>query len=142
LCNLSLINTIELKCFDGDMGSLVALEGLRNIPFEIKRIYFIFNVDKNTMRGFHAHRNLRQIAICVSGSCRFALDNGKQREEVFLDRPTLGLMITGMTWREMYDFSSNCVLLVLASEYYAEDDYLRSYLEFKEKVRNEAHSGK
>ena len=81
-------------------------------------------------RGYHAHRNLRQVAMCVAGSCRMVLDNGSTREEVVLDCPTRGLLIESMMWREMHDFSDDCVLLVLASELYDETDYIRDYDEF------------
>ena len=72
--------------------------------------------------------------VCVTGSCRFVLDNGKQREEVVLDKSTIGLLINDLTWREMYDFSPDCVLMVLASEYYDESDYIRDYNEFLKTV--------
>lgn len=101
------------------------------IPFDIKRIYYIFETKSNVSRGFHAHRALKQVAVCVAGSCRMVLDNGTQREGVLLDSPTKGVLIEGLIWREMHDFSSNCVLLVLASEEYRESDYIRNYEDFK-----------
>jgi dTDP-4-dehydrorhamnose 3,5-epimerase-like enzyme len=81
-------------------------------------------------RGFHAHRKLEQLAIAVSGSCTFVLDDGSVREEVRLDRPDGALLMAPMVWHEMRDFSPECVLLVLASEPYSEDDYIRDYSEF------------
>ena len=81
-------------------------------------------------RGFHAHKNLRQVAVCVAGSCRFILDDGTKKEEVVLNSPATGLLIQGIVWREMHDFSSDCVLMVLADKYYDESDYIRKYDDF------------
>jgi dTDP-4-dehydrorhamnose 3,5-epimerase-like enzyme len=131
---VSLIKTISFKPLGGGRGSLVSLEGNESVPFDIKRVYYIFDTKEGVSRGFHAHRNLKQVAVCVTGSCRFVLDNGKQREEVVLDKPTTGLLIEDLTWREMHDFSPDCVLMVLASEYYDKLDYIRDYDEFLEMV--------
>jgi len=133
---VSLIKTISLKSLGDERGSLVALEGNKSVPFDIKRVYYIFGTKEGVSRGFHAHRNLKQVAVCVTGSCRFVLDNGKQCEEVVLDKSTIGLLIDNLTWREMYDFSPDCVLMVLASEYYDESDYIRDYQEFLKAVNN------
>ena len=133
---MSLIKTINFQPLGDERGSLVALEGNKSVPFDIKRVYYIFGTKEGVSRGFHAHRNLKQVAVCVTGSCRFVLDNGKQREEVVLDKSTIGLLINDLTWREMYDFSPDCVLMVLASEYYDESDYIRDYQEFLKAVNN------
>ena len=133
---MSFIKTISFKPLGDERGSLVALEGSKSVPFDIKRVYYIFGTKEGVSRGFHAHRNLKQVAVCVTGSCRFVLDNGKQREEVVLDKSTIGLLINDLTWREMYDFSPDCVLMVLASEYYDESDYIRDYQEFLKAVNN------
>ena len=127
---MSLIKTINFKPLGDERGSLVALEGNKSVPFDIKRVYYIFGTKEGVSRGFHAHRNLKQVAVCVTGSCRFVLDNGKQKEEIILDSPLKGLVIGKMIWREMYDFSGDCVLLLLASEYYDEADYIRDYQKF------------
>ena len=127
---MSLIKTINFQPLGDERGSLVALEGNKSVPFDIKRVYYIFGTKEGVSRGFHAHLNLKQVAVCVTGSCRFVLDNGKQREEVVLDKSTIGLLIDDLTWREMYDFSPDCVLMVLASEYYDELDYIRDYDKF------------
>ena len=127
---MSLINIISFKSLGDERGSLLALESNKNIPFDIKRVYYIFGTKEATARGFHAHKNLKQIAVCVTGSCRFVLDNGKQKEEVVLDNATKGLLIKNLTWREMYDFSPDCVLMVLANKYYDESDYIRDYNDF------------
>lgn len=109
---------------------LIALEKGKDIPFEIKRIYYIFNTDKDVQRGFHAHRNLKQIAIAVKGSCTFVLDDGDERNEIQIDNPKIGIFIEGIIWREIKDFSEDCVILVIASENYDENDYIRNYDEF------------
>ena len=133
---MSLIKTINFQPLGDERGSLVALEGNKSVPFDIKRVYYIFGTKEGVSRGFHAHRNLKQVAVCVTGSCRFVLDNGKQREEVVLDKSTTGLLINDLTWREMYDFSPDCVLMVLANEHYDESDYIRDYQEFLKAVNN------
>ncbi|MDD4864944.1 MAG: FdtA/QdtA family cupin domain-containing protein [Alishewanella agri] len=133
---MSIVNLIDLPLLGDDRGSLVSIEEQVSIPFEIKRVYYIFKTQQGIARGFHAHKKLKQLAICVSGSCRFELDNGRVRKSVVLDNPTKGLIIEDMTWREMHDFSNDCVLLVLASEYYDEDDYIRDYDEFVEHTKS------
>ena len=134
---MSLINIINFKSLGDERGSLVALEGGKSVPFDIKRVYYIFGTREGVSRGFHAHRNLKQVAICVAGSCRFILDDGKFREEILLEKSSVGLLIEGLTWREMYDFSPDCVLMVLASEYYDEADYIRDYRTFLTAVNND-----
>ena len=133
---MSLIKTINFKPLGDERGSLIALESNKSVPFDIKRVYYIFGTKKSVSRGFHAHLNLKQVAVCVTGSCRFVLDNGKQREEIVLDKSTIGLLINDLTWREMYDFSPDCVLMVLANEHYDESDYIRDYQEFLKAVNN------
>lgn len=126
---MSLVKLIDLPSFGDERGGLVAIESNRSIPFDVKRLYYIFNTSQKP-RGFHAHIDLKQVAICLKGSCRFILDNGSTKEEVVLDNPTQGLVIEGLIWREMHDFSEDCVLLVLASEHFTEQDYIRNYDEF------------
>ena len=130
---MSLIKLIDFPSLEDQRGGLVAIESNLSIPFEINRLYYIFNTT-NQSRGFHAHIDLKQVAICVKGSCRFILDNGNSREEIILNSPTRGLFIEALTWREMHDFSDDCVLLVLASEHYDESDYIRDYQDFLNKV--------
>ncbi|MEZ7922425.1 MAG: FdtA/QdtA family cupin domain-containing protein [Acinetobacter towneri] len=130
---MSLVKLIDLLNFSDDRGGLVAIESNQSIPFNVKRLYYIFNtVDKP--RGFHAHIDLKQVAICLKGSCRFILDDGQRKEEIVLNSALQGLLIEGLTWREMHDFSEDCVLLVLASEHYDENDYIRDYQDFLNKV--------
>lgn len=120
-----------------ERGQLVALEECRDIPFEIKRVYYLYDTGENVTRGYHAHKNLKQILVCVKGSCKILLDNGKEKETVLLEKPYEGLYVTSNMWREMYDFSPDAVLLVLASELYNEDDYIRDYDEFLKFVGEE-----
>lgn len=131
---------MEIKIYDlqargDDRGSLVVVEGNKDIPFEIKRVYYIFDTKMDVRRGFHAHKELEQIAVCVAGSCKFHLDDGKDQREVTLNSPSKGLYVGKRVWREMYDFSPDCVLMVLASEHYFESDYIREYEDFKEFVK-------
>jgi dTDP-4-dehydrorhamnose 3,5-epimerase-like enzyme len=126
------IETYDIKTLGDDRGNLIAIENGSNIPFEIKRVYYIFDTKDDVERGFHAHINLDQVAIAVHGSCTFVLDDGKDLQvEVDLDSPNKALRMTNLIWREMKNFSSDCVLLVLASEYYDKGDYISDYDEFK-----------
>lgn len=127
---MSLIQWVDFPSLGDERGSLVALEADKTVPFGVKRVYYIFGTQQNVARGFHAHYNLKQVAICVTGKCRMVLDDGRTREEVWLDSPTKGLLIGDLVWREMHDFSEDCVLLVLASEHYDEGDYIRDYDKF------------
>lgn len=128
---MSLIKIINFESLGDNRGNLVSLEGNNNIPFNIKRVYYLFETDLRVQRGFHAHKKLQQVAICVKGSCSFILDDGYVREEVLLDSPLKGLYINAMKWREMHSFSEDCVLVVLADSYYDEGDYIRNYEDFK-----------
>lgn len=134
---MSLINLIDFTPLGDGRGSLVALEGNKSIPFDIKRVYYIFGTQKGVARGFHAHKQLSQVAVCITGKCRMILDDGNVKEEVWLDSATKGVFIKDMIWREMHDFSNDCVLLVLASEHYDESDYIRDYSEFLKIQRGE-----
>lgn len=111
-------------------GTLVSLEQFKNIPFEIKRVYYMYGTKDGTRRGYHAHKKLKQVLICVSGSCKLLLDDGREKNVVSLDSPSKGLYIESNIWREIFDFSHDAVLMVLASEYYDESDYIRNYNDF------------
>lgn len=128
---MSLVEWIDLGEIIDPRGTLVAIEGGKTIPFEVRRVYYMYGAKPDTPRGFHAHRALRQVAVCVSGSCRMVLDNGTWREEAVLNKPGRGLLIREMIWREMHDFSPDCILLVLASAHYDEADYIRDYEVFR-----------
>ena len=129
---MSLVKWIEFPSLGDDRGSLVALEGAKTVPFDIKRVYYIFDTKQGVSRGFHAHKNLEQVAICVRGSCRMVLDDGINRADAVLDSPFRGIYIGNLVWREMHEFSEDCVLLVLASEHYDEADYIRDYQDFEQ----------
>ena len=113
-----------------ERGQLISLEEFTDIPFEIKRVYYMYDTGENVRRGFHAHKSLEQIMICIHGSCKIMLDNGGEKKIVFLEKPYEGLYVANNIWREMYDFSSDAVLMVLASDVYREEDYIRDYEEF------------
>ena len=122
-----------------DRGQLVAIEENKDLPFDVKRVYYIYDTLPGVRRGFHAHKNLEQILLCVNGTCKIHLDNGYDTAEVVLDKPNEGLYISNDMWREMYDFTPGTVLLVLASRYYDEADYIRNYDDFLAFVKeNEA----
>lgn len=125
--SMSLINIIDFPVLGDDRGVLVAIEANRHIPFHIKRVYYIYSTAQGVARGFHAHKTLKQVAICLKGSCRFVMDDGKKKEEVNLANPVKGLLIDPMQWHEMYDFSEDCILMVLADQLYDESDYVRDY---------------
>lgn len=125
---------LELPIRGDDRGSLIALEPGREVPFEIRRAYYIFGTREGVSRGFHAHRRLSQLLIATTGNCRIAIDDGEVRGEVILDRPDRGLLISGLIWREMHDFSRDCVLMVLADQPYDNSDYIRDYAEFTNTV--------
>ena len=126
----SLIKLINFSIKGDERGSLIALENNKNIPFDIRRVYYLFDTKNNVKRGFHSHKKLKQILIAVAGSCRVKLDDRKKQESVILDKPNKGLFIEPYIWHEMDLFSSDCVLLVLADDFYNESDYIRNYQEF------------
>jgi dTDP-4-dehydrorhamnose 3,5-epimerase-like enzyme len=133
---MSLIKLLDLNSIRDERGQLTALEGAKDIPFGIKRVYYLTGMQESTPRGFHAHRQLEQLAVCLAGRCRVLLDDGRSREDVWLDSPSKGLCIGKMIWHEMHDFSADCVFLVLASDWYDKADYIRDYAVFLEHVRD------
>ncbi|AOZ51588.1 sugar 3,4-ketoisomerase [Chromobacterium vaccinii] len=132
------VKLVQLQKHGDDRGALIALEDQKNVPFPIRRVYYLFGTKPGVRRGLHAHHNLRQMIIAVRGSCRFLLDDGRERVELLLDNPAQGLIVESMMWREMYDFSEDCVLMVLADAHYDEIDYVRDYKEFIEMCRGES----
>jgi dTDP-4-dehydrorhamnose 3,5-epimerase-like enzyme len=127
----SAFKIIPLQIHGDEQGSLISLESFKNIPFEIKRVYYIFGTAPGVIRGKHAHQNLKQVLISIHGNCKVKVDNGIKEKEYLLNNPSAGLYIQGLVWREMYDFSPDCVLLVLTDGYYKEEDYIRNYEQFK-----------
>ena len=129
---------IEEKIFNfnehvDERGGLVALENPKDIPFAIKRVYYIYNVPGDIPRGFHSHKKLQQVLICLGGSVKIKLKTPEDEKIILLDKPNKGLFIDKMVWREMFDFSENATLLVLASMKYNEKDYIRDYNEYERK---------
>lgn len=116
-------------------GNLVIGEALKNVPFKIKRFYFINDLfNKIAERGKHAHKKLEQIIFCVNGSFKLNLDDGKTKQSVVMDSPYFGIKLGPLLWHTMSDFSKDCVLLVVANDYYKESDYIRNYEEFKKVI--------
>jgi dTDP-4-dehydrorhamnose 3,5-epimerase-like enzyme len=117
-------------------GNLSFIEENHQIPFQIKRVYYLYDVPSGATRGGHAHKALQQVVIALSGSFDVILDDGYQRRSFFLNRPHYGLYIAPRIWRELENFSSNSVALSLVSEVYDESDYVRGYDDFKRLVEN------
>jgi len=111
-------------------GNITIVEGNENIPFDIKRIYYLYDIPSGADRGAHAHRQLRQLIIAASGSFTVMLDDGINKKEITLNKPDYGLMIVPGIWRELKEFSSGAICLVLASKEYNANDYFRDYNEF------------
>lgn len=131
---MKLISWIELPNLGDHRGSLIVVEANKNLPFEIKRLYYIFDSKPDTPRGFHAHHKLTQVAFCIQGKFKMLMDNGNEKQEVILEEPNKGLVIPPMVWHEMHDFSEDCIILVLADDYYNESDYIRNYDDFIHQV--------
>lgn len=124
------IEIINLPKITDPRGNLTVAEQMENVPFEIKRAYWVYDVPAGESRGGHAHKRLKQFVVALSGSFHVTLDNGYERETVLLNHPYQGLLIETNTWRTLDDFSSGAVCLVLASELYEKDDYIYDYEDF------------
>ncbi|RHX91304.1 fatty-acid oxidation protein subunit alpha [Leptospira yasudae] len=119
------------KVHDDRDGNLIIMEALRDVPFEIRRAYYINNLENSvSVRGLHAHKNTEQVIFCISGSFTLGLDDGKAKQKILMNKDNIGVLLGRMLWHSMEDFSSGCVLLVVASDYYKEEDYIRNYSEF------------
>lgn len=127
------VKWIELDNRTDNRGSLIVAEAQKNIPFDIKRVYCLYGMN-NEPRGFHAHKALQQVMVCLSGSCNVILDDSNSREVVNITAKSDGLFIDKMMWREMHEFTTDCVLMVLASDWYDESDYIRDYSSFLKRV--------
>ena len=125
---------ISLPKISDPRGNLTFIEGLRQIPFELRRVYYLYDVPGGAERGGHAHKELYQLIIAISGSFDIHLDDGYGEKKIHLNRSYEGLLICPMVWREIDNFSSGAVCLVLASAYYDEADYFRDYCEFIKSV--------
>lgn len=117
-----------------ERGALVILEENKQIPFEVKRLYYMYGIHFEQRRGFHAHKALTQMAFVIQGQCKMLMDDGINKVDLCLNSPKNGLLIEPMVWHEMYDFSKDCILMVLADDFYDESDYIRNYDEFMKMV--------
>lgn len=135
--NLSKCKIIDLPKVTDARGNLTFVEENKHIPFQIKRVYYLYDVPAGEARGGHAHKRLQQLIISANGSFDVVLDDGSKRKRFHLNRAYYGLYLPSMIWRELDNFSSGSVCLVLASELYEEDDYIRDYETFRKLVRKE-----
>lgn len=132
-----MITTIkEFKILGDDRGQLIALEANKQVPFEIKRVFYIYGTQEGVPRGSHSHYKTKQFLVAVSGSCKITLDNGTIKETFDLNKPNLGLFQDALIWGTMHDFSNDCVLMVLADDHYNENDYIREYNKFLKVIKN------
>ncbi len=126
---------VSFQTFGGAWGNLNAIEGGGDLPFQIRRVYYITKVPEGVTRGFHSHRRLEQVLLCVNGRVSIRVKTPFEEEIIPLDTPSKGLYIGHMVWREMFDFTPGSVLLVLASEHYTEADYIRNYEQYIKEAR-------
>jgi hypothetical protein len=129
---------IQLPRIEDPRGNLTFVESNQQIPFEIRRVYYLYDVPGGSERGGHAHKELNQLIIAMSGSFDIHLDDSRERKTFHLNRSYYGLLVCPMIWREIDNFSSGAVCLVLASDFYTEDDYYRDYQEFQEAAQKRA----
>jgi uncharacterized RmlC-like cupin family protein len=123
---------IELPVFQNPQGNLTFIEGGEHVPFPIARVFYLYDIPGGAMRGGHAHRELEQVIIAITGSFEVIVDDGSERKSITMNRSRIGLYMPPMTWGELVNFSSGSVCLVLASAHYDEADYYRDYAEFKQ----------
>ena len=128
--SLDLCKVMDLPIHKDPRGNLTAIEGGVHIPFDIQRVYYLYDVPGGSERGGHAHKALHQLIIAMSGSFDVVLDDGKDKRRIHLNRSYQGLYVCPMIWRTIDNFSSGSVLMVLASNKYTEDDYYREYIDF------------
>lgn len=122
---------LPLNKINNRAGNITIVEGNKNIPFDVKRVYYLYDIPGGEDRGGHAHKKLRQLIVAASGSFNVLLDDGLNKKVVMLNRPDYGLLVVPGIWRELMEFSSGAICLVLASAHYDENDYIRSYEVFK-----------
>lgn len=126
---------INFKVMGDERGSLIALEENHNVPFDVKRVFYIYGTQEGIPRGQHSHYKTKQLLVAINGGCKVTLDNGIDKETYTLNKPNVGLFQDALIWGEMHDFSQDCVLMVLADTYYDEDDYIRDYDKFLEEIK-------
>lgn len=136
MSNIDRARMIEFSQKGDERGHLVIIEGGIDVPFEIKRTFYIFGSQKEVIRGQHANKRTEFVLINVAGSSKVCVKDGKGNEVIYcLERPHTGVYLPTMVWKEMYDFSEDSVLLCLASEHYDPDEYIRDYVEFQKEIR-------
>ena len=132
MTNYEMVRLLEFSQRGDERGHLVIVEGMQDIPFNIARVFYIYGSDKDVVRGQHANKKSEFVLINVAGTSKVRVKDGKGNEAVFsLNRPHTGIYLPSMIWKDMYDFSSDSVLLCLASEHYNAEEYIRSYEEFE-----------
>ena len=137
--NLQNCNHIVIKqIVDENDGVLSVAESMREIPFDIKRTYYIYGLTyPKAVRGFHAHKNLEQVIFCINGSFKLMVDDGTNKQYFFMSDPNRGIYIGPKLWHTMFEFTKDCIILVFSSDYYDESDYIRDYDEFKKYISKE-----
>ena len=136
--NMNKVKMLSFKQNGDERGHLVVIEGNKDVPFDIKRIFYIYGSDPEVVRGQHANRDTEFVLVNVAGKSKVKVYDGKGNEAIFiLNRPHTGIYLPTMVWKDMYDFSEDSVLLVLASEAYNPDEYIRNYDEFVEEIAKE-----
>jgi len=137
MSNISKVKMLEFQQKGDDRGHLVIIEGNQDIPFEIKRTFYMYGSDRDVIRGEHANKKSEFVLINVAGTSKVKVFDGKGNETIYcLNRPHTGIYIPTMVWKEMYDFSEDSVLLVLASEHYDANEYIRDYDEYVKEMIN------
>lgn len=125
---------INFKVMGDERGSLIALENNHNVPFDVKRVFYIYGTQAGVPRGQHAHYKAKQLLIAVNGGCKVTLDDGIRKETYTLNKPNVGLLQNGLVWGKMHSFSNDCILMVLSDMYYDDKDYIRDYDEFLKEI--------
>ena len=136
--NMNKVQMLEFTQHGDERGHLVVIEGMKDVPFEIKRAFYIYGSDAEVVRGQHANRESEFVLINVAGASKVKVKDGEGNEAIFcLNRPHTGIYLPTMVWKDMYDFSEDSVLLVLASTHYNSGEYIRDYEEFVKEIQNE-----
>jgi len=128
----------KFKILGDKRGQLIALEGNKQVPFNIKRVFYIYGTQTDISRGNHSHYQTKQYLVAINGSCQVTLDDGKNKETFNLDRPNIGLFQDALIWGSMHNFSDDCILLVMANSYYDPNDYITSYSDYLKAVNHDS----
>jgi len=127
--------TINFKVMGDERGSLIAFEENHNVPFDIKRVFYIYGTQEDVPRGQHSHHKTKQLLIAVNGGCKVTMNDGKNKKTYVLNKPNVGLFQDALVWGTMHDFTEDCILMVFADTYHEETDYIRDYEQFLEEVK-------